>query len=324
MNQDILVSVIAPVYNEEECIKKYISETLKVLTENYLNYELILVDDGSNDNSRQCIKEMQNNSENIRLLALSRNYGREIAISAGLENSIGDYVVIMDSDLQDPSSLIPKLVDKAISGFDVVYAARSKRDGESYLKKLSSKYFYRIAARMTGFNIQDDAGDFRVFSRKVVNSINQLKEQNRYMKMLYAYVGFSSIGIPFERKERYAGKTKYSYSKLINASLDAIISFSNKPLRIVSIFCISLSLILLISIIFVIFYKLDYSDNLVQGWASTIVLVNLLFSILFIFLAVISEYLARVLVESKNRPLYYIKEENSSLNLIDRNIVDDI
>ena len=144
------------------------------------------------------------------------------------------------------------------------------------------------------------------------------------MKMLYAYVGFSSIGIPFERKERYAGKTKYSYSKLINASLDAIISFSNKPLRIVSIFCISLSLILLISIIFVIFYKLDYSDNLVQGWASTIVLVNLLFSILFIFLAVISEYLARVLVESKNRPLYYIKEENSSLNLIDRNIVDDI
>ena len=324
MNQDILVSVIAPVYNEEECIKKYVSETLQVLKDNYLNYELILVDDGSTDNSRKYIKEIQNNTENIRLLSLSRNYGREIAITAGLESSIGDYVVLMDSDLQDPSDLIPKLVDKAISGFDVVYAARASRSGESSFKKISSKYFYRIATKMTGFNIPDDAGEFRVFSRRVVNSINQLKEQNRYMKMLYAYVGFSSTGIPFERKERYAGKTKYSYSKLINASLDAIISFSNKPLRIVSIFCMSLSLVLLISTVFVSIYKLVYSNNIVEGWASTIVIVNFLFSILFIFLAIISEYVGRVLIESKNRPLYYIKEESASLNLKDNNIVDDL
>ena len=140
MNQDILVSVIAPVYNEEECIKKYVSETLQVLKDNYLNYELILVDDGSTDSSREYIKEIQNNVENIRLLSLSRNYGREIAITAGLESSIGDYVVLMDSDLQDPSDLIPKLVDKAISGFDAVYAARASRSGESSFKKISSKY----------------------------------------------------------------------------------------------------------------------------------------------------------------------------------------
>ena len=324
MNQDILISVVAPVYNEEECVEKYMQETLKVLSDNYLNYELILVDDGSTDNSKDLIKKMQGSIDNIRLLSLSRNYGREIAITAGLESSIGDYVILMDSDLQDPSSLIPDLVDKAISGFDVVYAARTHRIGETFLKKILSKYFYKIAAKLTGFDIPDNAGDYRVFSRKVVNSINQLKEQNRYMKMLYAYVGFSSIGIPFERQKRFAGKTKYNYLNLINASLDAVISFSSKPLRIVSIFSVSLSLLLLISSIGVFFYKLINSSSIIEGWASTVVLINFLFSILFIFLAVISEYIGRVLVEVKNRPLYYIKEESASLKLKDKNIVDDL
>jgi dolichol-phosphate mannosyltransferase len=324
MNQDILISVVAPVYNEEECIEKYILDTLSVLKSNYLNYELILVDDGSTDNSERFIKDIQNKVENIRLLTLSRNYGREIAMSAGLDNSIGDYVVIMDSDLQDPPELIPKLVEKALSGFDVVYAARISRSGESALKIITSRYFYKITAKMTGLKIPDDAGDFRVFSRRVVNSINQLKEHNRYMKMLYAYVGFSSVGIPFKRKKRYAGKTKYNYASLINASLDAIISFSNKPLRIVSILSIVLSFILFFTSIGVVLYKLIYSNTIVEGWASTIVLVSFLFSILFIFLSIISEYIGRILLEAKNRPLYYIKEETSGLALRDKNLVDDL
>jgi polyisoprenyl-phosphate glycosyltransferase len=324
MNKDTLISVVAPVYNEEECIEKYIKDTIKILKENYLNYELLLVDDGSTDGSVTIIKAIQDSIENIRLLSLSRNYGREIAITAGLEGSIGDYVILMDSDLQDSPSLIPMLVAKAMKGFDVVYAARTSRSGESFFKKISSKYFYRIASNMTGFSIPEDAGDFRVFSRSVVNSINQLKESNRYMKMLYAYVGFSVGSIPFERQKRFAGETKYNYLQLINASLDAIISFSNKPLRIVSIVSIFLSLILFTTSFGVLVYKLISSNSIVEGWASTIVLITFLFSILFIFLSVIAEYIGRTLSEAKNRPLYYIKEESSSSVFQDKNIIDDL
>jgi dolichol-phosphate mannosyltransferase len=204
MINDILISVVAPVYNEEKCIREYINQTIGILQDNYLNYELVLVDDGSTDNSIVIIKEILGKVKNIRLISLSRNYGREVAISAGLDMSIGDYVILMDSDLQDSPDLIPKLVDRAVSGYDVVYAARISRAGESFFKKISSKYFYKIASSLTGFTIPDDAGDFRVFNRKVVNSISQLKESNRYMKMLYAYVGFKVSKIPFERSERYA------------------------------------------------------------------------------------------------------------------------
>ncbi len=324
MINDILISVVAPVYNEEKCIREYINQTIGILQDNYLNYELVLVDDGSTDNSIDIIKEILGKVKNIRLISLSRNYGREVAISSGLDMSIGDYVVLMDSDLQDPPDLIPKLIDRAVSGYDVVYAARICRAGESFFKKISSKYFYKIASSFTGFTIPDDAGDFRVFNRKVVNSISELKESNRYMKMLYAYVGFKVSKIPFERSERYAGTSKYSYVKLFNASLDAIISFSNRPLRIVSIFSMILSF-LLFSLIFLIFiYKMMDTNAVVEGWSSTMVFISLMFSVLFIFLSIISEYISRILIETKNRPLYYIREEYNSSAMYDKNIADDL
>ncbi len=324
MINDIVVSVVAPVYNEEECIKEYIEQTTLVLKKNYLNYELILVDDGSYDKTTQIIQQILEEISNIRLILLSRNYGREIAISAGLDTAIGDYVVVMDSDLQDSPSVIPKLIDKVLEGFDVVYAARASRKGESFFKKTFSKVFYKIASDMSGFKIPENAGDFRVFNRKVVNSIGQLKETNRYMKMLYAYVGFKVSHINFERDSRHAGKTKYKYSQLFDASLDAIINFSNKPLRLLSIFSVSLSLILLAFGIFITIYKLIYSDDIVEGWSSTTVFISLMFSILFTFLAIISEYVSRILVESKNRPLYYIREEINSSNILNKNIADDL
>lgn len=324
MINDILVSVVAPVYNEEECIKEYIKKTTDILKLNYLNYELILVDDGSNDNTTYIIQKILKKINNIRLILLSRNYGREIAISAGLDTAIGDYVVVMDSDLQDNPNVIPKLINKAITGFDVVYAARTNRKGESFFKKFFSKMFYKIASNMSGFIIPENAGDFRVFNRKVVNSIGQLKESNRYMKMLYAYVGFKVSYINFERDSRHSGKSKYKYSQLINASIDAIVNFSNKPLRFLSIFSVSISLILLIFGIFIIIYKLMSSNNIAEGWSSTIVFISLMFAILFTFLAIISEYISRILVESKNRPLYYIREEINSSNILDKNIADDL
>lgn len=324
MINDILISVVAPVYNEEQCIKDYVEQTIRVLDNNYLNYELILVDDGSQDNTIKIVEKMLREIRNIRLISLSRNYGREVAMSAGLDSSIGDYVVIMDSDLQDSPHVIPKLINKAIDGYDVVYASRTIRKGESFLKKMLSKQFYKIVSNMTGFKIPEDAGDFRVFNRKVVNSIGQLKESNRYMKMLYAYVGFKVSSIPFEREIRYAGKTKYKYSHLFNASLDAIISFSNKPLRLLSIFSITLSFLLFFFVIGITIYKFNYSESIVEGWSSTIVFISLMFSILFIFLSIISEYISRILVESKNRPLYYIREEINSSHILNKNITDDL
>ncbi len=324
MINDILISVVAPVYNEEECIKEYIDQTVNILKKNYLNYELILVDDGSNDNTTKIIEQILKEKGNIRLILLSRNYGREIAMSAGLDTAIGDYVVIMDSDLQDNPHIIPKLIDKAVEGFDVVYAARSNRKGESFLKITFSKIFYKIASNMTGFEIPENAGDFRVFNRKVVNSIGQLKESNRYMKMLYAYVGFKVSFISFERNSRHAGKTKYKYSQLFNASLDAIISFSNKPLRFLSLFSVSISLMLLIFSLFITINKLLYSNTIAEGWSSTMIFISLMFSILFVFLAIISEYISRILVESKNRPLYYIRDELNSSNMLNKNIADDL
>jgi dolichol-phosphate mannosyltransferase len=324
MINDILISVVAPVYNEEKCIREYINQTIGILQDNYLNYELVLVDDGSTDNSIVIIKEILGKVKNIRLISLSRNYGREVAISAGLDMSIGDYVILMDSDLQDSPDLIPKLVDRAVSGYDVVYAARISRAGESFFKKISSKYFYKIASSLTGFTIPDDAGDFRVFNRKVVNSISQLKESNRYMKMLYAYVGFKVSKIPFERSERYAGTTKYSYAKLFNASLDAIISFSNRPLRILSIFSMILSFLLFALILVIFIYKMMDTNAIVEGWSSTMVFISLMFSVLFMFLSIISEYISRILIETKNRPLYYIREEHNSSVMYDKNIVDDL
>ena len=324
MINDILVSVVAPIYNEEECIKEYIEQTTFILKKNYLNYELILVDDGSYDNTTKIIQQILKEIKNIRLILLSRNYGREIAITAGLDSAIGDYVVVMDSDLQDSPSFIPKLIGKAVKGFDVVYAARTNRKGESFLKKTFSKIFYKIASNMSGFTIPENAGDFRVFNRKVVNSIGQLKETNRYMKMLYAYVGFKVSYIKFERDSRHAGKTKYNYSQLFDASLDAIVNFSNKPLRLLSLFSVSISFILFVFGIFITVNKLIYANNIAEGWTSTMVFISLMFSILFTFLAIISEYISRILVESKNRPLYYIREEINSSNILNKNIADDL
>ncbi len=324
MKKDILVSVVAPMYNEELVIEKYINEAINILKNNYLHYELIIVDDGSGDHSSKIVKNLQKSIKNIRLISLSRNYGREIAITAGLDVSIGDYVVVMDTDLQDPPSLIPALINKALLGNDIVYASRQARDGESFVKKLTSKYFYKITSYMTGLKIPEDAGDFRVFNRKVINSILQLKEQKRYMKMLYAYVGFKVDSIPFKRDKRFAGTTKYNYVKLINASLDAIVGFSTTPLRIVSIFSFLISFFLFIISSYVLLSKLFLNSNAIEGWSSTIVLMSLMFCILFIFLAVISEYLGRVLIETKNRPLYYITEETSSCVLKTENVFDDL
>lgn len=324
MNDDLLISIVAPVFNEEEGIKEYIDRTLATIKPCFTNYELVLVDDGSKDRTVSVIQAIQQQEKNIRVIRLSRNYGREIAMTAGLESAIGDIVVLMDADLQDPPELIPQLVKKMQEGYDIVYAARTNRIDESWFKKISSKLFYRLSSELTGFSIPEDAGDFRAMNRKVINSLVKMKEKVRYMKMLYAYVGFKIASVPFERQGRFKGTTKYNYFKLIDAALDAIVSFSDKPLRLVAVFSLIISFLM-----FVLSFKglIDkfVVKNIESGWASLFFVMTMMFSILFIFLAIFAEYISRILIETKDRPLYYIAEElNSSVIKNNLNIVEDL
>lgn len=311
----LMISVIAPMYNEQEGITTFINQTLTILKKNYKNYELILVDDGSTDQTLMKSIEMLNTHEGLKIIAFSRNYGHEIASTAGLEHAQGNYVVLMDSDLQHPPETIPELVNKALEGYDVVHGARVNRNEQSWLKRQTAKLFYRLANKMTGFELDSDVGNFRVLSRRVVDSIVQMRESNRHLLMLFAYVGFSSTSIPYICQERFAGRTKYTYRKLLNLAIDSIISFSHRPLRFMSVLSVCISLLLTCYAGFILLQKLFLEQRLAEGMASVIFITSGLFAILFLFLAVISEYISRILVESKNRPLYYVKQIYLSHNL---------
>lgn len=304
---NIKLSVVAPMYNEQEVIGLFIQNTLDVLQRNYKNFELILVDDGSTDDTvAVCSAYMQGNNA-IRLISFSRNYGHEMASTAGLEHAVGDYVVLMDADLQHPPALIPEMVSKALEGFDVVCALRSNRDDESWLRRTTARWFYKISCKMTGFQLDADTGNFRLLTRTVVDSLNKMRESNRHLIMMFAYLGYKTANISFHCPERAAGKSKYNTRKLIGLSLDSIIGFSSRPLRIMSIFSVLISIIMMCYAGFILLEKLFSHQQLADGMASVIFLISGLFSVLFLFLAIISEYISRILIESKNRPLYNIK-----------------
>lgn len=306
--RDFTLSVVAPMYNEAEIIPTFINRLTQVLNQHYSNYEIILVDDGSTDRSLEIAAQLANKDPRIRVLGFSRNYGHEIALTAGIEHARGDWVVQMDSDLQHPPELIPDLVNKALEGFDIVYAARKNRAHESWLKKTLAYWFYKIARKMTGFQLPSDSGNFRVINHNVVKSVKQLKETNRQLFMIYAFIGFKTSSIPYNVEERLFGKSRYNYTKLFGLAVDAIVSFSDRPLRYMSILSVFISIILFCYAGFIVIQRLFSQHHLPDGMASLIFIMTGLFSVLFLFLAVISEYIGRILTESKHRPLYYIRE----------------
>jgi|CXWL01.1.fsa_nt_gi dolichol-phosphate mannosyltransferase len=310
IHKDILLSVVAPCYNEEAVIGEFITRTVEVLEKHFQNYELLLVDDGSKDATVEKIAEYQRKNPSIRIIRFSRNFGKEAAVTAGLEQSKGEIVVMLDSDLQDPPSLIPLLLEKLDAGYDIVSAQHTVRKKETWIKKSTSKLFYRLASHMTGFHIPDTVGDYRAMRRKVVDAVISVKDNVRYMKMIYAYVGFRNATVLYEREPRFAGETKYNYPRLIEAAFDAIISFSDKPLRYISLMCLGISASAFLLTIFVIIYKIlaGNTASIANGWTSLVVLISTLFCLLFAFLAVISEYISRILRESKHRPLYFAEE----------------
>jgi len=300
--QDNLISIIIPVLNEEKNISILYERIRKNLKG--FKYEIIFVNDGSNDYSQKAIEKLINNDKNIKLINLSRNFGHQIAISCGIDYAQGDAAIIIDADLQDPPEIIPQMIKKWQEGFDVVYAVRKAREGESVLKKLTASIFYRLMRILSGTKIPLDTGDFRLISKKVILVLRRTREYQRFMRGLISWVGFSQVGIEFTRGKRFSGKTKYPLFSMIKFALDGVLSFSLMPLRIVSIMGIVTVAILLL----LIFYSLyrTITGQTVPGWASTTVIILFLGSIQLISIGIIGEYLGRVYEEVKRRPLYII------------------
>ncbi|AIQ62340.1 glycosyltransferase [Paenibacillus stellifer] len=300
-------SVVIPMYNEEQVISHTHQRLKQVMDNTGEPYELVFVNDGSRDRTAAIIQDIADNDPNVKLIDFSRNFGHQIAITAGMDYAEGDAVVVIDADLQDPPEVILEMIAKWKQGYEVVYAKRLKRHGETLFKKTTAKVFYRLLSSMTSVDIPTDTGDFRLIDSKVADVMRDLKEKNRYVRGLVSWVGFRQASVEYVREERFAGETKYPLKKMIRFALDGITSFSHKPLKIASYLGFALSISSFIYLFVVLMQRL-FTDHTVPGWAS-IVGVNLLFNgIVLMILGVIGEYIGRIYDESKGRPLYIVRQ----------------
>ena len=312
MEEKKLITILIPAYNEQdvlEMLKERLDNIINKI-ENY-NFEILLVNDGSKDKTLEMLKELREKDKRYNYLSLSRNYGKEIAMIAGLDYSRGDAVIIMDADLQDPPELIPEMIKYWEQGYDDVYAKRRSRKGESFLKKFTSKMYYAILQKFTRIEIQKDTGDFRLLDRRCVEALKQMRESQRYTKGLFSWIGYNKKEILFDRDPRAAGKTKWNYGKLIDLSIDGITSFTTSPLRWSAIIGIVTSIAGFIYMLVIILKTLIYGVD-VPGYASMMVVILFLGGIQLIFLGVIGEYLGRAFYETKGRPLYFIDRYNET------------
>lgn len=301
------ISIIAPVYNEEPVLHKLYERVSEVMDAQSFDWELVLVNDGSRDDSAEIIASLHAKDSRVKGISFSRNFGFQIAVTAGLEHASGNAVVLTDADLQDPPEVIPKMIAKWREGYDVVYGVRASREGETWFKKLTASAFYRLIDSITGIDIPLDTGDFRLMDRRVVNSILGMRERNRFLRGMVPWVGFKQTGVEYERAARFAGESKFSSVKqMIPFAIDAITSFSYFPLQIATYLGFFIAFLSLIAIMLVILLRL-VGDNLAfEGQATTLVMVLFLGGIQMISLGIIGEYLGRIYDEVKGRPLYLI------------------
>jgi glycosyltransferase involved in cell wall biosynthesis len=298
-------SVVAPVFNEVETIPRFYERTVKVMEALGERFELVLVNDGSSDGSYEVLQGLHQRDPRVRIVDFSRNFGHQIAISAGLDFARGGCVVIIDSDLQDPPEVIPELISAWKNGAEVVYAQRAKRRGETRFKLLTASVFYRLIGRITAVNIPRNTGDFRLLDRRVVDALITMREHHRFMRGLSAWVGFRQEAIPYERHERFAGKTKYPLFKMLRFSVDAITSFSHVPLQLATSLGFFLAGVSLLGIAVAAILRIF--THAIIGQATTLILVLLIGGIQLIFLGVIGEYLGRIYDEVRARPLYIVR-----------------
>ena len=299
------LSVVLPVYNEAENISLLYDRLVAVLQRENLDFEILFVDDGSNDESVQKLNDLEASDERVHIIGLARNFGHQIAITAGLDFARGKAVAIMDADLQDPPEVLPNFIRKWREGHDVVYAVRAQRK-EGWLKQLSYKAFYRLLRHVSNIEIPLDAGDFCLMDRRVVDLLKSMPERNRFVRGIRSWVGLRQVGVPFERHARYAGTSKYTVGRLMLLALDGLISFSYVPLRIITFLGLSVSLLSMLMAIFFFVKKLLYGLN-PPGYASIIVSIFFLAGIQLITLGVIGEYVGRIFEESKRRPMYVLR-----------------
>lgn len=302
------LSVIIPIYNEEMNLVPMNNRIIAALLPLQLHYEIIYVNDGSKDNSLPIIIGLSEENISVKYIDFSRNFGHQIAISAGLENARGERIVIMDGDGQDPPELIPDLVTKSKEGFEVVYAKRKKRKGESFLKKLTAKLFYRFLANITQIEIPLDTGDFRLIHRKVQKVLLNMPEQHKYLRGQIAWIGFDSTFVEYDREERMGGNTKFTYSKMMRFATDGISGFSNWPLKVATMLGFAVSGIAFMLIIYSLYQKFfGYTE---VGWTSLHISVLFLGGVQLLGIGILGEYLGRVSENVKNRPTYIVKDSN--------------
>lgn len=301
------LSVVVPAYNEQEVLPEFHRRVASVLDAISGRCEIVYVNDGSRDDTLLVMRRLQAQDARTTIVDLSRNFGKEIALTAGLDHARGDAVVVIDADLQDPPELIPQLIAQWEAGFDVVYAKRTGREGESWLKNITAKAFYRTMRRVSGVDVPLDTGDFRLLSRRAVEALHQLRERHRFMKGLFAWIGYPSTAVLYQRNARFAGVTKWNYWKLWTLALEGFTSFTVAPLKVATYVGMFVAFSAFIFALFIVYKTLYYGDP-VAGYPSLMVVVLFLGGIQLMALGVIGEYLGRMFMETKQRPLYLVKE----------------
>lgn len=311
------VTIIIPAYNEEASLP-FLYERIEKLINSIDNYEfeILFVNDGSKDKTIELIKEYREKDSRISYVDFARNFGKETAMIAGLDYATGDCVIFMDADLQDPPELIPEMLKYWEEGYDDVYAQRRSRKGETWLKKFTSKMYYRVLQALTNVEIQKDTGDFRLLDKRCVNALRKMRESQRCSKSMFSWIGYKKKAIVYDRDPRIAGKTKWNYGKLINLAIDGITSFTTSPLRISTYIAIPTFVALFVYFIYVI-AKCCVEHVAIQAFQAIILLVLFFSGVQILLFGIVGEYLGRIFNETKNRPLYLVNEYNGEKEMND-------
>ena len=306
MNQAPRYSIVAPVYNEAGNLTPFCAEVAAALDVVGESWELLLVNDGSDDGSAQIMNDLAAKDPRIKVIHFARNFGHQIAVTAGVDYAMGDAVVLIDADMQDPPAVIPQLIDKWKEGYDVVYAVRAERRGESRFKRFTAKLFYRLIHRITDINIPVDTGDFRLMDRRVADVLRQMREHHRFIRGMTSWVGYRQTGVSYARAARVWGETKYPWRKMLAFALDAVTSFSFFPLQIMLYMSLILAVLALLVGVVISALRLTMGAEFFGGQATTIALLLLMSSFQLFFLFVLGQYVARTYDETRGRPLYIV------------------
>ena len=303
------LSIIIPIYNEEGNIHLLYDRVKKVAAGITASHELVFINDGSWDKSILLIKELATKDLCVKYIDFARNFGHQVAVSAGLDFCTGNKIVIIDADLQDPPELIVEMDNKMKEGFEVVYAKRRSREGESFLKKWTAKWFYRTLKKITSINIPVDTGDFRMMDRKIVDVLKQMPEQHKFLRGQISWIGFNQTYVEYDRGERNSGETGYTYRKMIRFALDGITAFSTTPLKFATALGFFVSVAAFVTSLYVLYSKF-VADDVVPGWASLMLVVLFLGGVQLICIGIIGEYISRLSTDVKQRPLYVVRDRN--------------